>query len=561
MKRKSRVLYLLLVVVMLSTIVVGCGSQNTSNTSDEGTSTNNVEENTGEDTNVEEENMIVANIVSEPRTIDPAINNATDGSTIIFNIFEGLARINLDNDKPEPGIAESWDISEDGTKYTFHLRDGLKWSDGSPLTAEDVKYGIVRVLDPNTASSYAYHAYCIKNGKAFYEGKAKAEDVGVKVIDEKTLEITLDYPVPYFMDIISWHLLLPLKADIVESDPDGWAQNPETIISNGPFRVKEWKHNEYILLEKNPYYWDKDNVKIDKVKLVMITDENTALTAYKTGKIDYMSNIPSVQVPVLINSGEAKVVGQLGPYFYCFNVEKEPFDDARVRKALSLAIDRQAIVDTVVQGGQKPAIGFIPYGLPGIDENKDFRSEVDPYIDVNANVEEAKKLLAEAGYPNGEGFPEVTFIYNTNENHKAVAEAIQAMWKKNLGINVSLTNQEWKVFINTRSQGDYQIARHGYLSDFNDLGSLFDLWVTDSPNNDANYSNPKYDELVLQAREEQDPVKRVELYHKAEDILMEDMPVMPIYYYNTTYLLKPYVKGLHVSPLGWEFYRNAYIEK
>jgi oligopeptide transport system substrate-binding protein len=554
MKRKSRVLSLLLVFVMLAMIVVGCGQKNneTSNGETEGDTAKGSEE---------KGNMIVANISSEPRTIDPAINNATDGSTVIFNIFEGLARINLDDDTPEPGIAENWDVSEDGTKYTFHLREDLKWSDGTPLTAEDVKYGIVRVLDPNTASSYAYHAYCIKNGKDFYEGKAKAEDVGVKVIDDTTLEIELEYPVPYFLDIISWHLLLPLKADVVENNPDGWSQNPETIISNGPFRVKEWKHNEYILLEKNPYYWDKDNVKLDNVKLVMITDENTALTAFKTGSIDYMSNIPPVQIPQLVSSGEAEVSDQLGTYFYCFNVNKKPFDDVRVRKALALAIDRQALTKTITQGGQKPAIGFIPFGLPGADKSKDFREEVDPYIDINANVEEAKKLLAEAGYPEGEGFPEVSLTYNTNENHKAVAEAVQAMWKKNLGINVSLTNQEWKVFIDTRSQGDYDIARHGYFSDFNDLGSLFDLWVTDSPNNDCKYSNPKYDELVTAARKEQDPAKRAELYHQAEDVLMEDMPVLPVYYYTQNYLLKPHVKDMHISPLGWEFYRNAYIEK
>lgn len=555
MKKKSQILSVLLVIAMLATLAVGCNNKETN------TTPTPAPEKQAEKNNTVEESIIVANLAAEPRTIDPAINNAADGSTVIFNIFEGLARINLDNDKPEEGIAEKWDISDDGTKYTFHLRENLKWSDGTPLTAEDVKYGIMRVLDPNTASSYAYHAYCIKNGKAYYEGNASAEDVGVNVIDENTLEINLEYPVPYFMDLVAWHLLLPLKADVVENDPDGWSQDPETIISNGPFRVKEWKHNEYILLEKNPYYWDKDSVKIDQVKLVMITDGNTSLTAYKTDKIDYMANIPSIQIPNLVESGDAKVVDQLGTYYYCFNVDKKPFDDARVRKALSLAIDRQALVKTITQGKENPAIGFLPYGLTGVDKSKDFRTEVDPYIDINANIEKAKKLLAEAGYPDGEGFPEVAFKYNTSENHKAVAEAIQAMWNKNLGINISLTNQEWKVFIDTVGQGDYEIARYGYFSDFNDLGSLFDLWVTDGPNNYPHYACTEYDELVFAAREEQDSVKRAELYHQVEDKLMEDMPIMPIYYYTKTYLLKSHVKGMHISPLGWEFFRNAYIEQ
>lgn len=539
--KKSLALCLILVISLLA--MAGCGGSS------------------GDNNNAKSSNkdMIVANIDSEPQTIDPALNNATGGSTIIFNIFEGLARMGND-DRPEAGIAKDWEVLDDGTRYVFHLRDGLKWSDGEPLTAEDIRYGIIRVLDSKTASAYPYHAYCIKNGKAFYDGKAKAEDVGVKAVDEKTLEIQLEHPVPHFLDIISWHLLLPVRKDIVEKDPDGWAQKPETLVTNGPFKVAEWKHNEYILLEKNPYYWDKDNVKVDKVKLVMIADENTALTAFKTGKIDYMSNLPAVQMPKLLKSGEAKAIDALGTYFYVFNVNKKPLDDPKVRKALALAIDREALVKTVTQGGEKPSIAFIPYGIPGASDDKDFRSESGEYIDKKANLEEAKKLLSEAGYPEGKGLPELTLLYNTNENHKAIAEAIQAMWKE-LGVNIKLANQEWKVFIESRAQGDFDIARHGYYSDFNDQGSLFELWETGSPNNDANYSNSEYDNLVQNASKEQDPVKRAELYKQAEEILMRDMPVAPIYYYNIVYLLNSRVKGLHISKLGWEFFREAYIEE
>jgi len=541
----AKYLALMLVIMLSITMLSGCG--NDSNKPSDNSATPG-------------EKMMVANLKSEPKSIDPAINSATDGSTVIFNIFEGLTRIS-DDDVPEAGLAETWDVSDDGLKYVFHLRDGLKWSDGTDLTADDIKYGIIRVLDRNTASAYPYHAYCIKNGKAFYEGQAKAEDVGVKVIDEQTLEIELDYPVPYFMDVLSWHLLLPLKKDIVESDPDGWAQKPETLITNGPFRVAEWKHNEYILLEKNPYYWDKDNVKLDKVKLVMITDENTSLTAFKTGKVDYISNIPPVQLPNLIKSGEAITLNNIGPYFYALNVTKKPLDDARVRKALALAVDREAIVKTVTQGGEKPAVAFIPYGLPGVAEGKDFRDEGKKYLDPKGNVEEAKRLLAEAGYPDGKGFPELSLTYNTSDEHKAVAEAVQAMWKKNLGIDVGLTNQEWKVFLDTRKQGDFQMARHGYFADFYDPGSLFDLWVTGSPNNDAKYSNPEYDRLVEAASKEQDPAKRAQYYHDAEDILMEDMPIIPMHYYSQNYMLQPHIKNMHVSPLGWEFFRSVDIEK
>lgn len=541
-KAKASIISIICLSILLS-MLSGCGGSG--QTSKTGNST--------------KKDMMVANLVSEPKTIDPALNNATDGSTVIYNIFEGLVRIGNDN-KAEPGLAEKWDIQDNGKKYIFHLRDGLKWTDNTPITAKDFKYGILRVLDPTVGSSYSYHAYCIKNGKAYNTKKAKAEDVGVKVIDDKTLEIDLEYPVPYFLDILSWHLLLPLKEDMVTKNANGWANDPNTIISNGPFKITEWKHNDYMLLEKNPNYWDAQNVKLEKLKLVMITNNNTALTAYKTGDIDLITDIPPVQLQSLLTSGEAKSNPQLGPYFFCINVTKKPLDDARVRKALALAIDREALVKTVTRGGQKPAVGFIPSGIPDGGSEKDFRSNGKSYIETTANVVEAKKLLAEAGFPDGKGFPEISFLYNTSDVHKSVAEAIQAMWKKNLGINIKLTNQEWKVFITTRTQGDYEIARHGYFADFFDPGSLFDLWTTGSPNNDAKYSNPKYDQLVTQAAKEQDTVKRSQLYHDAEDILMDEMPVIPLYYYTQNYMLKSNIKGLHLSPLGWSFFRSVTIE-
>ncbi|MCL6559657.1 MAG: peptide ABC transporter substrate-binding protein, partial [Firmicutes bacterium] len=233
----------------------------------------------------------------------------------------------------------------------------------------------------------------------------------------------------------------------------------------------------------------------------------------------------------------------------------------KVRKALSLAIDRQAIVDTILKGGQQPATAYIPPQIPGGSSSKDFRSEGKDYISLKADPEQAKKLLAEAGYPDGKDFPKITYIYNESSTHKAVAEALQAMWKKNLGIDVDLQVQEWKVFISNRTNGNYEIARHGYIADFNDAGSLFDLWVSGSPNNDAKYNNPEYDRIVNAATREQDPARRSELYHQAEDILMNDMPIAPLFYYNIQYMLQPYIKGMHISPLGWSFFRTVEIQK
>lgn len=504
--------------------------------------------------------MMTANLGAEPKTIDPALNNTSEGSTVIYNMFEGLLRIGSDN-KPEPGMAEKWEVKDNGKKYIFHLRDGIKWTDNTPITAKDFKYGILRVLDPATGSPYSYHAYCIKNGKAYNSKKTKAEDVGVKVIDDKTLEIDLEHSVPYFLDILSWHLLIPLKEDMVKKNPNTWANDPSTIVSNGPFKLVEWKHNDHMMFEKNPNYWDAANVKLKKLKLTMMTNNNTALTAYKTGDLDLITDIPAAQLPSLLSSGKAKSNAQIGPYMFCVNVNRKPLNDVRVRRALSLAIDRNALVKTVLRGGEKPAVGFIPYGLSDGKNGSDFRENGKKYIEAAPNVTEAKKLLAEAGYPDGKGFPSISILYNTSDVHKSIAESIQAMWKKNLGINIKLTNQEWKVFLTTRAEGEYDIARDGYFSDFFDPGSLFDLWVTGSPNNDAKYSNPKYDELVAQADEEQDTQKRYELYHKAEDILMNDMPIIPLYYYTQNYMVKSNIKGLHLSPLGWVFFRTVTISQ
>ncbi len=504
------------------------------------------------------EKSFVYNLRVEPRTIDPVLNNAVDGSNVIFNIFEGLVRIGFD-DAPEPAAAEKWEVSGDGLTWTFHLRQGLKWSDGVPMTAEHFRYGFLRLLNVENASPYAHYGFFIKNGEAYYNGKAKAEEVGIEAPDDHTVVLKLEYQSPLLLDFLAYHILYPARPDIVGKDPRGWTAKPGTIVCNGPFMLTDWQHNSEMTLKKNPYYWDADNVKLDSVRMVMINDTNTALAAFKAGRLDFFKDPPSPMLPQLLKSGEAKVAPTLGTSFSVFNVTKPPFNDVRVRRAFVLAVDRQAMVDRVSMGGQKPAVGYIPYGIPGSAKDKDFRAQSGEFLPAKADVAAAKKLLAEAGYPDGKGFPKVSYKYNSSPLNKAIAEALQAMWKQNLGIDVELLSEEWKVFIDTRAQHNFDIARHAYLVDFFDAGSLLELWLTGTFENYAGYSNAKYDELLKASMREMDHAKRIDNMVAAEKILMEELPVLPIYFYATPYMIKPKVKGIYLSPRNWDFFRGVEI--
>lgn len=533
----------ILAAAMAASLLAGCGSSKQQSSS------------------AAKAQTITANLGAEPKSIDPAVNYEARGSSIIYNIFEGLTRIG-DNNKTEPGLAKSWDIENNGLKYIFHLRDGLKWSDGSELTAEDFRYGILRVLDPKTGSSYAYYGYSIKNGEAFNKGKAKAEDVGIKAIDKNTLEIDLDYSVPYFLDILSWHLMLPVKKSIVESNPNGWSTDVKNLVVDGPFKITEWKHNDYIQLEKNPNYWDAKNVKLQKLKLTMISNENTALAAYKSGSLDLVHTlVPASQLPTLLSSKQASAKMEIGTKFIILNETKKPFDNPKVREALSLALDREALVNTVLKGGQKAADAYIPPTTPDTIGAKDFRTNGGKFIQSKPDVEKAKKALAEAGYPDGKGFPTVEYSYSAGSPvDQAYVEALQNMWKQNLGINITLKPIESKVFVAQLKQGNYEMANLGWLSDFFDPGSMLDIFASDSPNNWAKYSNPKYDELVKKAEKENDKQKRSQYLHDAEKIVLSDMPVIPVYYMSIPYMMKSNVKGVNISPLGWMFFRSAHVE-
>ncbi len=505
--------------------------------------------------------VIRYNMGSEPQSIDPAINSAVDGAEVILHNFEGLTTLD-ENSKAQPGIAKSWDMSDDGLNITFHLRDA-KWSDGKPVTAEDFAYAWKRVLNPETASSYAYQLYFIKNGENYNLGKAKEEDLGIKVIDDKTLEVTLENPTPFMMELFAFMTYMPVRKDVVEAHSEDWTQKPETYIGDGAFKMTEWNHNDSMTFVKNDNYWDAGSIKPDKLIFTMISEPSTELSAFEAGSLDFGDNPPPADLARLKEEGVLKEYPLLSTYAYVFNTKAAPFDNPKVRKAFSLAIDRKAIVDQVVKGDEKLAAAWVPYGMPDTEAGEDFRKTKGDYFDpTTAHTDEAKKLLTDAGYPDGKGLPKITLLYNTSESHKAIAEALQEMWKKNLGVDVEISNQEWQVFLATRRQThDFQIARWGWVSDYIDPMGFLDMLQTGMGNNDAQYSNPKFDEAVKKSKTAATSEERMSYLHQAEDILMDDAVVLPIYFYTNYAVVNPKLQGFTVDPLGYIYFQHAYFSE
>lgn len=494
--------------------------------------------------------VLKVNLHSEPPTADPGIAEDSTSGTIIRATFEGLTRTGEDG-KVHEAAAESYEVSEDGTKYTFKLRDA-KWSNGDPVTAHDFEFAWKRVLDPQTAANYAYQLYYIKNGEAFNKGEAKMDDVGVKALDDKTLEVTLQNPTPFFTELTAFYSYYPVNKKVVEAN-EKWATDAATHVGNGPFKMTTWEHKNKLVVEKNDNYWDKDSVKLDKIEFSMVEDENTELSMFDNGELDWAgaptSALPTDAIPALKDSGKMKTQPTAGTYWYKFNTEKPPFNNVKIRKAFAYSIDRQALIDNVLQAGQLPATGAVP---PSMALNKD------GYFKDN-DIETAKKLLEEGMKEEGlTSLPTVTLSYNTSEGHKKIAEAIQDQWKKNLGVDVKLENKEWKVYIEDLHQGNYQIGRMGWLGDFNDPINFLELYKDKKGgNNDTNWENPQYKELLNQSSLEMDPTKRAAILADAEKILMDDMPIMPIYFYTQSWVQNDKVTGVIVDGLGNVDYKLA----
>jgi len=491
------------------------------------------------------------NLSADPKTLDPGLNGASDGGDIGNNTHEGLVREQAG--KVIPGMAESWTVSADGKTVTFNIRKDAKWSDGSALTANDFVYSWKRAMDPATASEYSWIWEYTKvvGAQEAAEGEGSLEDVGIRAVDEYTLEVKLKNPIDYFVSLMSFYHFMPVKQSSVEAGPDGaWAKDPELAVSNGPFYLTSYTIGDGLTLKKNPHYWKADDVKIDTINVKFIDEESTAYTAYQAGEFDFINEVPPTETPRLVaENPEFYIFPLLGTYYYNFNMDLDIWQDVRVRRALTLSIDRKRIVETMAEG-RIPAYGMVPPGFP--DHNgQDFFETAGTYgiVDDSSKYAEARELLAEAGYPGGAGFPQFVLMYNTQEGHKKVAEMVQEMWKTNLGIECTLENQEWAVFQDTRKEGDYEISRGGWITDFLDPMGLLAIFEKENTYNDPNYDNPEFDELMKQANLTRGK-EHYEALYAAQEILMADLPIIPVQHYTETYLSSPQVKNWTRSQLG-----------
>ena len=473
---------------------------------------------------------------AEPRELDPAISTGVPESKILDNLFEGLTTLDPFTLEPIPGVAKSWTVSKDGKVYTFKLRHDAKWSDGRAITAEDFVWSWRRAVSPKLASEYAYQLYYIKNGEKINLGAIKdLKRLGVSALDKHTLKVELENPTPFFLKLAAFHTLYPIPRHIVEKHSGQSWTRPGVMVTNGAFKLSEWKLNQHIKVVPNEYYWDRSKVRLTAAYFYPIENLDTEERTFFAGKLTMTYEVPHLKIPVYKKQQKRKPSSfhpyrsdpYLGTYFYRFNVTKKPLNDKRVRRALALAIDRTLIVEKITKGGQRPAGTFTPPNTAGYTAANVLPPRVTP-----ETIKEAKKLLTEAGYPNGKGLPKVEILYNTSENHRKIAIAIQQMWKRNLGISVGLYNQEWKVYLNTQKKLNYQVSRAGWIGDYPDPNTFLDMWLKDGGNNNTGWWNAEYEKLIAAAAKEIDQKKRYDYFRKAEKILMDELPIMPIYVYT-----------------------------
>ncbi len=548
--KKQTFMKIMSTAMVSSLLLTACGGTATPTTSEKPADQGAKEENKAPQ-------FLRLNINSEPPTLDPGLAEDSTSGTLIRQMFEGLTRIGED-ENPHPAAAEKIDVSDDLKTYTFTIRENAKWSNGEPVTAYDFEFAWKRVLDPATAANYAYQLYVIKNAEKFNKGEIKdAAEVGIKAMDERTLVVELENPTPYFLELTAFYTYMPVNKKIVEANKD-WANDAtDKYVSNGAFKLDKWEHNNVAEIVKNDQYWDADKVKLDRISFAMIEDHATAFNMFENGELDWAgaptSDLPTDAIPTLKDQGRLNIYPIAGTYWYKFQTEKPPFNNAKVRKAFAYAIDRQSIIDNVTQANQLPAMGAVPPTM-GLKEGGYFKDN---------DVETAKKLLDEGLQELGmtKDKLDITLSYNTSEGHQKIAQAIQDQWKQAFGIEVKLHNMEWKVYLEEMHKGNYQIGRMGWLGDFNDPINFLELYKDKlGGNNDTFWENAEFQRLLNESASEADPLKRDQLLAQAEQILMDEMPIAPIYFYTKAYVKDDKVKGVMLHGLGDVDYKYAYIE-
>lgn len=558
---------------------------------------------------------------SEVKSVDPALITGQPEGRIASAIFEGLLRFHPETLEPIPGMADRWEISDDGLVYTFHIRENAKWSDGSPLTARDFLYSIRRFLDPRTAAEYSYQAWYLKNGRRYNiggSGIAAGDDVevelnlpmdavntlrgklvhgklvrvdeiekdvrhfvvetdegeitycptddqtaamreppkggqwcrqvlldfrevGIEVVDDHTLKLTLEHPTPYFLGLTAFYPLSPVNQKCLETyGTPTWTLH-ENIVSNGTYKIEFRRIRDRIRLVKNEHHWDRENVKLDVIDVLSMESSTTGLNMFMTDEVDWITDVPPPALRVLLEEkpprDDVNPQPYLSGYYYYLNTTRKPFNDVRVRKALSMALNREEITTRLLPGGERPCYSLVPPGIKGYEPQKC----------APENPEEARRLLAEAGYPEGRGFPRIDILYNVHEAHQTIAELVRKQWQKELGISVRTRNEEWGTYLSSLQTKQYNVGRRGWIADYNDPNTYIDMFVTDSEQNVVGWSNAKYDELVRSAMSENDPTKRFQMLEQAERILMDEQPIIPLYSYVAKNMVKPYVRGLYTN--------------
>lgn len=574
----------LIMVACLMVSLAACGSSGSSESSAEssGLEAASSEQSTeSEATEATAENTASSGFTVEigpnTETIDPNLNTTVDGANMVLMAFECLL-IEDENGQLQPGQAESYEVSDDGLTWTFTMRDGLKWSDGSDLDASDFEYTFKRLANPDTAAPYADTVTSMIDG--FDEAMGNPDADGNPTTDPnpdalnvtasedgKTLTIVLSYPCTYFDRICAYSPTAPVQQETVEANGDAWATDPSTFISNGPYMITEWIPSERIVMTKNPYYvggWDSDRIVSDTITFLLLEDATAAYAAYNSGEAQLVKDVPTDEIPSLTRAedgGDFYVDPIMGTYYININQNVEALQDERVRRALMISIDRDYIANTIMQGTYSPAYNFV--GLGVTDDNGAFQDGAnggEPYIseDYEANVEEAKSLLAEAGYPDGEGLPAFTYSTNDAGYHIAVAEYLQQAWGE-LGITLNIERVEWSAFTSLRRAGDYDLARNGWSMAYDDASNILELFYTTNGNNDSQYSNSDFD-AAIDASRVADKAEHFAALHEAEDILMEDAATIPVAYYNDYWLQDSSLQGTWHSASGYWYLMYGYVE-
>ncbi len=493
-----------------------------------------------------EDQTFNVNIKTEPPSLHPGKASDTTSSAVLDQIFEGLTRVNQDGE-PENAMASDIQISDDQKTYTFTIRDGAKWSNGDPVTAQDFEYAWKWVLNPDSPDTdYAYQLYPIKGAQAAKEDGGSMDDIGIKAEDDQTLVVELNQPTPYFLQLTAFHTYYPVNKSVVEGK-DEWAVNvTDDYVTNGPFTIESWEHKSQIVLKKYADYWDAENVNLETINMYMIEDEATELKMYENGELDWAGSptgsIPLAAIPSLKEDNSLNISPKAGVYYYSFNTEVEPFNNVNIRKAFALAVNRQGIVDNITKGEQTPAMALVPTSIWEENEEGYFKDN---------DVEKAKEYLEKGKEELGiDELPVVKVTYNTDEGHAAIAQAVQDMWRENLGVEVELNNEEWNVFLDTMGEGNYQVGRMGWIADFNDAINFLEIFQTVGGNNYTNWESEEYSDLLEKSRTETDPAARKEILREAEQIFMDELPLAPIYFYTNLWLNKDYVKDIQVNAMG-----------